>query len=65
MVKGWRDMLNRLNRKFNIVQKDGKNLTELEVTLAPSTIWVHENCYPLAVIWKKNGSDYEFINQSK
>jgi len=48
-----------------ITYVDGKNLTEFEVTLAPSTIWVHENCYPLAVIWKKNGSDYEFINQSK
>lgn len=43
----------------------GKNLTEFEVTLAPSSIWVHENCYPLAVIWKKNGSDYDFINQTK
>lgn len=45
--------------------EDGKNLSEFDVTLAPSSIWVHENCYPLAVIWKKNGSDYEFINQSK
>lgn len=41
------------------VNGDG-NLEEFDVTLGGS--WVAANCYPVAVMWRKNGSDYEFIN---
>jgi len=41
------------------VNGDG-NLEEFDVTLGGS--WVAANCYPVAVMWKKNGSDYDFIN---
>ncbi len=44
---------------------DGNNLTEVNATLAPSTIWTHENLYPVAVIWRMNGNNYEFINFAK
>jgi hypothetical protein len=41
------------------VNGDG-NLEEFDVTLGGS--WVAANCYPVAVMWKKNGSDYDFVN---
>ncbi len=44
---------------------DGNNLTEVNANLAPSTIWTHENLYPVAVIWKMNGNNYEFVNFAK
>jgi hypothetical protein len=43
----------------------GKSLTEVSATLAPSILWNHDNCYALAVLWKKDGSDYEFLNFAK
>ncbi len=44
---------------------DGNNLSEVNANLAPSTIWTHENLYPLAVIWRMNGNNYEFVNFAK
>tara|TARA_B100000768_G_scaffold126422_1_gene117045 strand:- start:4666 stop:5481 length:816 start_codon:yes stop_codon:yes gene_type:complete len=43
---------------------EGKNLTELELTLAPSTIWNYDNLHVNAVIWQFDGSNYKFINVS-
>jgi dTDP-4-amino-4,6-dideoxygalactose transaminase len=43
---------------------EGKNLTELELTLAPSTIWNYDNLHVNAVIWEFDGSNYKFINVS-
>mgnify|MGYP003951592233 CR=1 FL=1 len=41
------------------VSEDG-NMEEFDITLNAS--WVAANCYPIAVLWKKNGSSYDFIN---
>ena len=48
-----------------ITFEDGKNLTEVNATLAPSILWNHDNCYALAVMWQQNGSDYEVLNFAK
>ena len=50
-----------------ITFENGKNLTEINATLVPAALnlWAHENCYPVAVIWQQNGSEYEFINLTK
>ena len=34
----------------------------LDVNIDLSSSWVAANCYPVAVMWKKNGSSYDFIN---
>ena len=44
------------------INGDG-NLEEFDVTLGSNV--VAGNCYPVAVIWKKNGSDHEFVNYVK
>ena len=45
-----------------ITFENGKNLTELNATLAPTSLWNYENLYVVAVIWQQNGSDYRFVN---
>jgi hypothetical protein len=42
-----------------VINGDG-NLEEFDVTLGSGL--VPANCYPVAVIWKKNGTNYDFIN---
>ena len=42
-----------------VIDGDG-NLEEFDVTLGSGL--VPANCYPVAVIWKKNGSNHDFIN---
>ena len=39
------------------------NLEEFDIPLGSSM--VPANCYPVAVMWKKNGADYDFINLIK
>jgi len=41
------------------LNSDG-NMESFNVTLGAS--WEAQNCYPVAVLWKKNGSSYDFIN---
>ena len=41
------------------INGDG-NLLEFNIDLNSS--WVAANCYPVAVMWKKNGSSYDFVN---
>ena len=45
--------------------EDGKSLTEVNVSLPTSSSWNFSNCYPMAVIWKSDGSDYNFINLTR
>ena len=45
--------------------EDGKNLTEFNVSLPTSSSWNFSNCYPMAVIWQSDGSDYNFINLTR
>ena len=42
-----------------VINGDG-NLEEFDVTLGSGL--VPANCYPVAVIWKKNGANHDFIN---
>ena len=41
------------------ITTDG-NMEEFDITLDAS--WVAANCYPVAVLWRKNGATYDFIN---
>ena len=41
------------------LSSDG-NMEAFDVTLNSS--WEAQNCYPVAVLWKKNGSNYDFVN---
>ena len=41
------------------INGDG-NLLEFNIDLNSS--WVASNCYPVAVMWKKNGSSFDFVN---
>ncbi len=45
--------------------EDGKSLTEVNVSLPTSSSWNFTNCYPMAVIWQSDGSDYNFINLTR
>lgn len=35
-------------------------MEQFDITLGSS--WVAANCYPIYVLWKKNGSSYDMIN---
>ena len=39
---------------------DNNKIVHYQITLDNS--WVASNCYPVAVIWEKVGTDYEFVN---
>ena len=39
----------------------GKGFLE-SFSIPLNSTWVKANCYPVAVLWKKNGSDFNFVN---
>ena len=38
------------------------DVIEEDFTILLDGSWVTANCYPVAVVWRKNGSTYDFVN---
>ena len=38
------------------------DVIEEDFTITLNSSWVSANCYPVAVLWRKNGSTYDFVN---